>query len=74
MRLDPFSLFTSALPQERLGFLANKLNKLLFLWKNLFNDTIIYFGLPNRRTCAFIYFYDKNGTCVGLLGTGLCIY
>ena len=28
-----------------------------------------YSGPPDRRTCAFIYFYDKNGTCAGLLGT-----
>ena len=28
-----------------------------------------YFGVPNRRTCAFIYFQEKNRTCAGLLGT-----
>ena len=28
-----------------------------------------YFGLPNKRTCAFIYFSGKNRTCAGLLGT-----
>ena len=31
--------------------------------------TLEYFGLPNRRTCAFIYFSLTNRTCAGLLGT-----
>ena len=30
---------------------------------------IVYFDLPNKRTCAFIYFYEKNFTCGGLLDT-----
>ena len=29
----------------------------------------VYFGVPNWRTCAFIYFWTENHTCVGLLGT-----
>ena len=29
----------------------------------------MYFGLPNRRTCALIYFCRRNRACAGLLGT-----
>ena len=39
----------------------------------VFNPTPAYFGLPNRRTCALIYFSIKNRTCAGLLGT-VCLF
>ena len=38
-------------------------------WLHKLKTLTKYFGLPNRRTCAFIYSFLTNRTCAGLLGT-----